>query len=253
MKKLIPIVFFIAFCFQLLLAEVEYRVFESADGATIEATIVDATAVTVTIKRRDGREFKNVPIERFSVADRKYVREWRDAQREAVSNADITAESRIQVSVLKGQDDDKNNYGDIDDRIVGFSPGIVADSDEKDLTFKNVKGTLVFVGRGVIEDDAHVILSRQEVTLDFIPREQTRWQGKRFQCRYDPDFGGFEYAGYLLVLRNKSGKVVFVKGSKSSWEQNFNGLLNAKNRHGYDRNFRKGIQLFNTWGLPEEL
>ncbi|MGJ8641637.1 MAG: hypothetical protein ACSHYA_19755 [Opitutaceae bacterium] len=215
MKLFSTVLFLICASTSHLVAEAEYRTFESSDGATIEATVIEASATSVTIQRRDGREFKDVPLERFSAKDRRYVREWRKAQEKAILDANLQFDSRVKVTVQKGEDDDKNDYGDIDDRVVQFEPGIVADNDEKELTFRNVKGTLVMIGRGVIERDSYVILNKQDFTIDFIPRERTRWQGNRFQCRYDPDYGGFEYAGYLVVLRDKQGNPAIIKGSKS--------------------------------------
>ncbi len=232
------------------IAQEAYREFTSSDGATIEATVVDASAIAVTIRRKDGSEFKDVPLSRFSAQDRKYVRGWRDARKQAVEDADLTHDSRIRITVKKGKDDDMNNYGDIDDRVIVFEPGIVADNEEKELTFRNVQGTLVIIGSGVIEKDSYVVLSKQDFVIDLIPREQTRWEGDLFQCRYDPDYGGFDYAGYLLVLKNKAGHNVVVKASKSAWEKHPEAILKAKQLTGYDRNFRKEFQLFSTFGLP---
>ncbi|MBC8011038.1 MAG: hypothetical protein H7067_13190, partial [Burkholderiales bacterium] len=47
----------------------EPRVWTSSDGKTVTATLLDATATTVTIKTDAGREF-TLPHERMSEADR---------------------------------------------------------------------------------------------------------------------------------------------------------------------------------------
>lgn len=228
----------------------DYREFKSTDGATIEAVVVEASFTSVTIRRKDGREFKNVSLDLFTSEDRRYVREWLKAQEKAVSDADLNFDSRVKITVQKGVDDDMNSYGDIDDRVIDFAPGVVVDSEEIELTYRNVKGTLVIVGRGVIEKDRYVVLDKQNLVMDMMPRERSRWEGDRFQCRYDPDYGGFEYEGYLIVFRNKAGKVVLTKGSKSSWERNYQSLLDAKYLTGYDRNFSRESKLFSTFGLP---
>ena len=250
MKHILYLLTLLMVVFSLMSAAPEYRVFESTDGATIEAIVIEASVTTVTIQRKDGKEFKNVPLDRFSVNDRKYVREWREAKEKAIFDANLEFDSQVKITVLKGEDDDKNNYGDIDDRVVHFEPTVIAESNEKELTFRDVKGTLVIIGKGVIEKDSHVILNKQDFTIDMIPRERTRWEGSKFQCRYDPDFGGFEYEGYLVILRNKQGQPVIIKASRSVWEQNFNEILKAKRFIGYDRDFGKSHSLYTTFGLP---
>ena len=239
-----------ASCFPLIAYGSDYRKFKNTDGATIEAIIVDATYTTITIRRKDGREFKDVSLERFSVEDRRFVRKWIDKQAKAISDADLTHESRVDVTVKRGVDEDMNNYGDIDDRIIEFKPGIVVDNQEIEQTFQNVEGELVIVGRGVIEKDSYVILNKQTFSVTLNPRERTRWYGDPFKCKYDPDYGGFEYAGYLVVLKNKAGQIMITKASKSSWERNSRAILEAKSLRGYDRDFGSEFQLFNTFGLP---
>lgn len=55
------------------LAIAEPRTWTSADGKTVVAELIDATDTTVTIKNEGGRDY-TVPHERFSEADREFVR-----------------------------------------------------------------------------------------------------------------------------------------------------------------------------------
>ena len=45
--------------------DAEIRPFSSSDGMTIEAELVEASEEKVTIRRRDGMLFKDVPLSRF--------------------------------------------------------------------------------------------------------------------------------------------------------------------------------------------
>lgn len=229
----------------------EYRVFTSPDGAQIEAEVVSADESSLTIRMRDGRMFKNVAHDRFSAEDRKYIRSWLKQQADLVDNADLTADADIRISFLKGKDDDKNNYGDIDDRIVKFEPEIVLESLDYKKTYSDVSGTLVVVGQGVINSKQYAILSKQKFDLSVKPRDRARWIGKAFECRYDPDYGGFEYGGYLVVLRNRAGEIVMTKASKSAWEKLPQQVLKAKKMTGYNSDFSRTSSLFTTFGLPQ--
>ena len=228
------------------LSAADYRVFKNDDGVELEAEVVSCTAgKLVTVRRRDGRVFKGVAWSRFSAVDRKYLSNWAQAEAKKFSQADLDADARIKVTVLKGQDDDFNDYGDIDDHVVKFAPRVIIDSDEKDRTFTGVTGVLVMIGQGYLRKSEYVVLKRQEFELDLPAREEVRWTGRPFKCGYDPDYGG-----YVLVLRNRAGEIVFTKSSKTLWERSARSIVNAKERLGYDREFRNGEQLRTTYGLP---
>jgi hypothetical protein len=228
----------------------DFRAFSSVDGVRIEAEMLEATATTITIRREDGKTFKDVPLERFCEADRNYVRKWLADKKERQDNADISADSKVKLLFLKGKDDEMNNYGDIDDRIVKFEPEVVLTSEEKIVTYPDVEGTIVVVGQGIIEDDQYTILNKQNFSMKVLPNQKSRWEGESFQCRYDPDYGGFEYGGYLLVIRNRAGTIVKSKASKSHWEKNPNAILRARKFQGYDSKFEKKIKLYTTFGIP---
>lgn len=233
------------------LSAADYRMFKSADGTPLEAEVLSCVVgKSVTLRLPSGKVFKDASWSLFSVEDRKYLTKWAKAEAEKVDQADLDADARIKVTVLKGQDDDFNDYGDIDDHVVTFEPRVIIDSDEKDRTFTEVTGVLVMIGQGYLRKSEYVVLKRQEFTLDLPPLEEVRWIGKPFKCSYDPDYGGYRYGGYVLVLKNRAGDVVFTKSSKTLWERNARSIVNAEEGLGYDREFRHGEELRTTYGLP---
>lgn len=231
--------------------DAEIRPFSSSDGMTIEAELVEASEENVTIRRKDGMLFKDVPLSRFSDADRQYVSGWLKKQKELEGMPDISADSKIRLYVLRGRDDDKNDYNDIDDRVISFQPGVAIQSEEKDKNYLGVSGTLVIVGKGANNDDVYTILDTQNFTIDILTRQKVTWKGTDFECRYDPDYGGFKYGGYLLVLRNRAGEIVQVKASKTSWSDHPERLLSAKKFVGFDSQFSKTMKLYSTFGIPK--
>ena len=230
--------------------DAEIRPFSSSDGMTIEAELVEASEEKVTIRRRDGMLFKDVPLSRFSDADRQYVSRWLEKQKELEGTPDISADSKVRLYVLRGRDDDKNDYNDIDDRVISFEPGVAIQSEEKDENYLNVSGTLIIVGKGVINDDVYTILDTQNFSIDILTRQKATWKGSSFECRYDPDYGGFEYGGYLLVLRNRAGEIVQTKASKTSWSDHPERILDAKKFVGFNSQFSKTVKLHTTFGIP---
>ncbi len=231
-------------------ADEGYRTFTSSDGRQIKARIVEATNTSVTIRLDTGLKYYDVPLSRFSPEDRSYVRKWREEERLKIDDADLNEDSKIKIRVHKGEDDDKNSYGDIDDRVVQVKPTVIVESDEIEKTFKDVNGTLVIIGEGVAADkDKFMILLRQDFTITLSPKSEVRWESRRTDFRYDPDYGGVEYNGYLVVLRNKKGDVVFARSSRNPWEKYPEKLLKAKVKKGYDRDFSEPIEFMVRWGF----
>jgi hypothetical protein len=236
------------------LGAADYRTFKNDAGVELEAEVLLCEAgESVTVRRRDGKVFMDVSWSFFSAADRKYLMQWAKDEAKKFSQADLDADARITVTVLKGQDDDFNDYGDIDDHVVQFEPQVIIDSDEKDHTFTDVQGVLVMIGQGYLRKNEYVVLKRQEFSLDIPALEEVNWAGKPFKCSYDPDYGGYRYGGYLLVLKNRAGQIVFTKSSKTLWERIARNVIEAELKLGYDRDFTSGEKLRTTYGLPSSV
>ncbi len=233
------------FCFA------EYREFKSSDGRVLKAELVSATETAITIRNERGTLFRDVPLEKFSAADHAFIRQWLKEQAQQRDQAEIHRDARIRLTFSKGKDDDFNEYGDIDDRVVSFSPAVIIESQEHEVTYTEVTGTIVVIGRGHLQRDLYAILNRQEFIMDIPYRETSRWQGKDFSCSYDPDYGGFEYGGYLVVLRDRSGKIVYSKASKTALERAAEAVLKAKKRTGYDSSFSRKKSMHTSFGLPD--
>lgn len=229
----------------------EYRTFKSNEGVELRAKVVSCKiGEHVTLERADGRLFKEVPWPKFSTEDQGYLKKWIKDQESKLNQADLVSDAKLKIKVIKGIDDDFNEYGDIDDHEVYFKPAVIVESDELYRTFTEVQGTLIIIGHGYLKKSEHIILSRQSFKMDFPAKETARWDGSQFSCVYDPDYGGFDYAGYLLVLRNRSGEIIIRKASNTIWEDNAEQVIRAKERMGYNRKFTEQHKLRNSYGLP---
>ena len=224
------------------------RTFASSDGTTIEAELiaVDSRDRT-TIRRVDGRLFRNVPIEFFSDQDRKFIRNWKAQQQKALDNANITADSRVRISGVTNRYSEFIDYVDFDYLFVKYKPKISFYNEELEETFTGVNGTLVLIGEHVLDSSVMGVLYSQKFKIDVPPKEKIEWKGKPFMSRYDPDYGGFKYEGYLLVVRDQDGKVVQIKSSKSTWKDNFRKILKAKLKKPYDRKFESQQLGYNSF------
>lgn len=238
----------IAFLYKPLAGET--RTFTSAEGVTIEAELLSVDPrERATIRRADGRLFRDVPIDFFSDADRKYIRKWQSDKQKALDTANITPDSRVRISVATSRDRDLNNYGDIDDQIIQYKPRLSFLNEEMQKTFTGVNGTLVFIGEHVLDGSVNGALYREDFKVNIPPKKKIEWDGIPFVTKYDPDWGGFKYEGYLLVVRDQKGEVVQIKASKSAWEQNYKKILKVPLNVPHDRKFESEARGYSVFSM----
>tara|TARA_B110000208_G_scaffold144691_2_gene174548 strand:+ start:71 stop:898 length:828 start_codon:yes stop_codon:yes gene_type:complete len=226
----------------------EYRTLHNSHGNPLEAqvTAYDPTK-GVSIQTRSGQKYENVGIDRFSPEDQKYFKEWQAKHIAEKDDAQLMHDSKITMFVKSSRDDDLNDKGDPDNREVEYDPAITFDNKDKDLSYQNVEGTLVFIGQSVLDKKEYHILYRQDFTVNLPSGERTRWVGKSFKNVYD-DYArngsafGAEYEGYLLVLNDKLGHPAIIKASKSHWKGCIRSILAANSRQGYSRDFSESFK-----------
>ena len=233
-------------------AKDEFREFTSNDGRTIEAKVTDYEPGNgVSIELRTGAEYEDVDLARFSKRDRAYIRKWHKARKAAKNDAPLKPDSRLRIFVKRGRDNDLNDVGDPDDREVKYQPALTIDNEEIDLSFRDVKGTLVIIGQSVLESDEYHILHREDFIIDLPANERVEWTGKSFINKFD-DYAangqayGAEYEGYLLVLRDKEGTARIIKTSKTRWKRNYENILRADERQGHSKDFDRSFPKTST-------
>lgn len=242
-KQISLCITFFSICITHTLTASEYREFTNPEGRSIHAKILDYQGTnTVSIETREGQKFNDVPLSRFSSQDIAYIKEWAKEQEAAKHDAILQHDSKIQVFIKRSRDTDLNDKGDPDNQEEAFEPAITFDNNDKDLSFQNVKGTLVFIGQSVLNKKEYHIIYKEDFNVDLLSRNRTRWQGKPFINTYDSYGGngsafGAKYEGYLLVLRDKNGKAKIIKASKSRWTDVYKSILDADMNGAYNRNF----------------
>ena len=92
---------------------------EDVKGRSIRAEIVEMNGDdAVTIRREDGRLFSFLPLTNFSKKSRSQIEAWAKRQEELEKYPPLTEESNLAIRFARGRDDDLNNHGDPDDRVV---------------------------------------------------------------------------------------------------------------------------------------
>ena len=228
-------------------AEEDFLELEDLNGRSIRAEIIEVVGEdTVTIRRDDGRVFQWLPLAKFSEESRKKIAAWAKEQEELEKFPPITAQSDLEIRFARGRDDDLNNEGDPDDRVVIAEPVVSIRNKEFDATYRDVRGILVVLGESVLTSGEMKILFREEFTVTLPPGETVRWQGASYTNRYDEDASngvafGYKFADYLIVLFDAEKKPVILRSSRKRHEENFSRILEAHMSKSYDKDFEETV------------
>lgn len=224
----------------------ELREFTDTNGRKIQAELVEVGDGVVSIRMADGRLFRDIPLSRFSEADRRFVKDWVKEREKRLSM--LQPEDDVQIEVKKGRRDELNNYGEIDDREQRFIPSVRLTNKELTKPLSDVRATLVIVAESVTSSNVVKVLSVQDFQFGNLPyREPVEREGRLFQTTYDDQNyakWGYKYDGYVLVLRNSADEITHVKASKPSWEDNLKNVLSAKAGSLYSDDFEHRASSF---------
>jgi len=220
---------------------------EDVKGRSIRAEIVEMNGDdAVTIRREDGRLFRFLPLTNFSKKSRDQIEAWAKHQEELEKYPPLTEESNLAIRFARGRDDDLNNDGDPDDRVVVMEPTVSVRNNDFNTTYRDVRGFLIVIGENVITSGEMRILSREEFTITLPYQETVRWTGATFTNRYDEYAGngaayGYKYSDYLVVLYDDKGKQVLARSKSKRNVDNASRILNASMNASYDDDFEKKV------------
>lgn len=233
----------------------EARILEltSQDGRAIKGEVGPGTREAhIHLKRSDGTVYRNIPLTSFSADSQQAIRDRLKEIEDSLGDSVLNEESKLKVSFHRQKSSRNNDYGDIDDKVIRVQPRVTIESDETKKTYQKIKGEVIVVGQEVLRKKDFIILDKQSFQFAHIPPDgKVEWEGKPFKFEYDPDYGGFDYDGYLVVLRNKDGSIGMIKGSSSHWERIVESLFKAPRLTGYDKSFTETRKLYTTYGLPD--
>lgn len=88
-----------------------YRIFVSEDGARIEAELIEFTNDQVTLRRRDGKVFSQVPLTRFDPSTQAYLRSTQKSEPKEASSSDIKSGEVAGYGNIRTSRVDVEKYG----------------------------------------------------------------------------------------------------------------------------------------------
>lgn len=234
----------------------ETRTFIDQNGRSLQGELVTANGDMVTIKRSgDGLVF-TVKAANFSKADQDYfvskgavvkqtpaaTANVRPASASAPSTAPSTAgpPMRIEAKVYPAKSDrPTNNYYDERTARVGFKVDIK--NGEQQRPFNGGKAVMMAFAKNLQDSQESKVISREEFEVTLEPLKMLSHDTKEVKVSYDNIYYkyGYKYSGYLLVVKDQTGKTVAVVGSSGTIEKSAEDLLKLGEFDLFDKNNKK--------------
>jgi hypothetical protein len=235
----------------------EARTFIDQNGRSLEGELVSTSGDMVTIKRTsDGLVF-TVKAANFSKADQDYfvskgavVKQTPAGTTANVSPASASAPAtassnagppmRIEAKVYPAKSDrPTNNYYDERTARVGFKVDIK--NGEQQRSFNGGKAVMMAFAKNLQDSQESKVVSKEEFDVTLEPLKTLSHDTKEVKISYDNIYYkyGFKYSGYLLVVKDQTGKTVAVVGSSSTIEKSADDLLKLGAFDLFDKNNKK--------------
>lgn len=210
----------------------ETRVFTDTTGRTIRGELAGVNGDFVTIKREaDGQTF-TVKATNFSKPDMEYFTAHGlkpSAATAPTANAAgtpaSTAPMRINVKVYSGkQETNSKLYYDRDQKLT-YKIEVRNTEGKRDL--EKAKGTLLVFAKVLRYNDQTQVVGREEFDVDVKALGTFTYEmPKPIRLTYYSEASyGLRGSGYLVVIKDASGKVVNVTGSSDTAAKNYEAAL----------------------------
>jgi hypothetical protein len=128
------------------------------------------------------------------------------------------AQFRIEFSRSRDVEAVKN--GSIGEKVAEFEPEVqITNLSTRDYPGNRV--CLIIMGEDATQDNVWKVIYRREFNADFKLSSTFEWKGDKFKQGFDRTLSksGYDYDGYIVIIKNSKGEPVISGASKSSWNK----------------------------------
>ena len=135
------------------------------------------------------------------------------------ANAAAFAKS-VQIGVIISKPS-KIKGGDFDDKVQVVGGRIKLTNSDVRHSFEGYSLTLSFFGQSTIDGKVRKVILQEAVSVNLAPRGSQEQECKEVTTRFDKTGAkfGFFYDGWIAVVKDTEGKVVFVKSTSPTLEK----------------------------------
>jgi hypothetical protein len=111
--------------------------------------------------------------------------------------------------------------GDFDDQQQEIRPRLKLINIDTSQNYEGYKGSFIAIGRSAIDTKSYSALIRHNFTFSLLALKTFEEQVTPVTTRYDTTGAkfGYKYDGWILIVKDPSGKIVFTKATSSLHEK----------------------------------
>lgn len=234
------------------LLSAEMRTFTNDFGDTVDAELLEyqPDRGIVSMRLKSGNKIEAM-ITAFSQDDQKYIQEW--WERVVADKQVLTKEARLTISAKMNRKSKSNAYDKlyyVDDETKSYFPEIVIENHELQQ-FSDNEVRIVILAEDFSSSDQMLVVSASTQKVDLRDREKNIMEGEPFRLRiYQWEgFGssdykyGYEYEGYIVIVKNSKGEITHQRSSKSKYLNNMKLIYSCKAGEIYDDAFQHKLNV----------
>lgn len=135
-------------------------------------------------------------------------------------DAKIPFEDGAKVEVVMSKPA-RTKGGDFDDQQQEIRPRLKLINTDTSQNYEGYKGSFIVIGQSAIDSKVFSALTRDEFTFSLPARKTVEEVTTPVTTRYDTTGAkfGYKYDGWILIIKDPSGKIVFTKATSSLHEK----------------------------------
>ncbi len=126
--------------------------------------------------------------------------------------------TKIEVVMAKPA---RTKGGDYDDQQQEIRPKLKLINIDTNQNYEGYNGAFIVIGQSAVDPKAYSALMRHEFTFSLLARKTFEEVTAPVTTRYDTTGAkfGYKYDGWILIIKDPSGKIVFTKATSSPHEK----------------------------------
>lgn len=152
----------------------------------------------------------------------------------------LKPDDTITISFAKGRLVSNVRDGSIGEKMAEFEPSVKLQNGRLH-DFKGNKVCLLLLGEDTTQKDNWKVMYRREFDADLLGGKTFEWVGSPFKQGFDRTLAksGYDYDGFIILVRNSEGTIVKSASSKPAWLKNPEKAWNLVEKKAYTRDYFK--------------
>lgn len=126
--------------------------------------------------------------------------------------------AKIEVMISKPA---RTKGGDYDDQMQEIKPRLKMTNTDAAQNYEGYKGSFIIIGQSAADRKAFSALTRHDFDFSLMARKTHDEKLESLTTRYDKTgmVFGYKYDGWILLIKDPSGKIVLTKATSSTHEK----------------------------------